>query len=189
MSTELQSDTKLSADLQLKPELSQISIIVLLIIAELSLLTSFYFSWHGKPVVLPASVGLLCLGMSGFAWWKSQRAIDLSNSSPTQISNNHGVKVITDTRAVESDSTVKNIAMLLETMSVRERLPNADGLVFNGEILPDTKDEAVKAIETINNTTKVLEDEINDAQKESAKMIKSVPVGCEVNTHSGIAGK
>ena len=194
MSLESKLETNLSASLQLKPELSQISIIVLLIIAGLSFLTSFYFSWHDKAWWLPTITGIVCLISSGVAWWKSQRAIDLGNSSPTEISGNNGLRIITDTRAIESNNAIKNLAKIIETVSVRQPLPPADGVLSeDGEILKNSGNDGKKATEEINELVKKkaieLEQSCINIQRENAEEVIFPPVEDNILEHSGIADK
>ncbi|MEJ1366290.1 MAG: hypothetical protein RPU42_14540 [Candidatus Sedimenticola sp. (ex Thyasira tokunagai)] len=187
-------ETNLSASLQLKPELSQISIIVLLIISGLSFLTSFYFSWHEKSWWLPAITGIVCLIFSGVAWWRSQRAIDLGNSFPTEVSGNNGLRVTTDTRAIESNNAINNLAKIIETVSVRQPLPPADGVLSEkGEILRNSENNGKKATEKINELIKKKEIELGQSciniQRENAEEVIVPPVEANILEHSGVADK
>ena len=184
----------ISASLQLKPELSQISIIVLLIILGISFLTSFYFSWHEKSWWLPAITGTICLILSGVAWWRSQRAIDLGNSSPTEIANDKGLRIVTDTRAIESENAINNLAKIIETISLRQPLPPADGLISeNGKVLENSEIEGKKATEAINNSIKNkandLEESCINNQRKSAEKVIVPPTDKYIDIHSGVASK
>jgi len=194
MSLESKVETNLSAKLLLKPELSQISIIVLLFISGSSFFSSFYFSWHGKTWWLPAIVGTLCLCVAGIGWWKSQRAIDLGNSSPTEISDCNGLRVITDTRAIESKNAIKNLAKIIEAVSLRQPLPHADGLLSDsGEIVTNSGDEGRRLTEEINRVIEKkgveLEQSCIDVQRGDAEKVIIPPVEEKIQEHSGVAEK
>ena len=185
-------DTKISASLNLKPELSQISIIVILVISGLSFLTSFYFLWHGKPWWLPATAGTVCLLLSVIAWWRSQRAIDLGNSFPTEISDNNGLRVITDTRAIESKNAINNLAKIIETVSLRQPLPHADGIISEkGKVLENSEMEGREVTERINALLKTKARDFGKSyiniQKDSAQKVINPPIDENIVIHSGIA--
>lgn len=194
MSPEPKFGANVSANLHLKPELSQVSIIVLLIISGASFLTSFYFSWHEKSWWLPAITGSVCLVLSGIAWWRSQRAVDLGNSSPTEISGTNGLRVITDTRTIDSESAANNLARIIETISLRQPLPPASGIVSeNGDVLDNSEADGRKATEEINSLIKTkignLESSCIIDQLESAEKAIIPPIDQEIEVHSGIAIK
>lgn len=194
MSPEFKVVANSSANLQLKPELSQISIIVLLIISGISFLTGFYFLWHEKSWWLPEITGLFCLLLAGIAWWRSQRAIDLGNSLPTEICDIHGLRVITDTRAIDSNNTANNLAKIIQTVALRQPLPPASGIISeNGSVIDNSEVEARKATEKINQLIKEkvsnLESSCIASQRPSADKAIVPPIDQAIEVHSGIAKK
>lgn len=181
-------------DIQLKPELSQIALITLLLISGISFFVSFYFTWYDKNSTLPLLVALLSLALVSLGWWKSQRAIDMANSSPTEIVCPDGSRLLTDTRAIESTNSVKQLASIIETMSVRQPLPEASGLIdTEGKVIQNSELKSNQIVDSINlkisGFIKTMEENLIKQQEEKANAIQEIPIDEKLSKHSGITNK
>ena len=142
----------LKAEVLVNPILSQSVLTVLSLISVIPLGAGLYFLWHDKPSAwVPITIFFVLLVVVCVGWWRSQRSIDMGNSNPTQISDRHGNKIQTDTRILESENSISHLGVLLQSIGVREPLPEPDGFVDErGQSVPNSRDSAAERISDIN---------------------------------------
>ena len=178
----------ISAKLSLNPKLSQISIIISLLISAISFLSCFVFIWNEKNWVVPCLVGTLFLAVSCIGWWRSQRAIDMSNSTPTELTGLDGIKILTDTRAIESNNAVNNLSKIMQVIANRNPLPEANGLIDdNGNIVPNSAEASNQVVNNINSENLKSSDSIRNLIFENQKHILNLPIDDEIDKHNGLA--
>lgn len=186
--TNMEVSADISAKLSLNPKLSQISIIISLFISAISFLSGFVFIWNGKNWVVPCLVGTLFLAVSCVGWWRSQRAIDMSNSTPTELTGINGVKILTDTRAIESNNAVNNLSKIMQIIAHRNPLPEANGLIDNnGNVIPNSVDASNQVINKINAENLSVSDAIEKLLFANQGHILDLPIDNEIEKHNGLA--
>jgi len=186
--TNVEVSADISAKLSLNPKLSQISIIISLFISAISYLSSFVFIWNAKNWIVPCLVGTLFLAVSCVGWWRSQRAIDMSNSTPTELTGINGVKIFTDTRAIESNNAVNNLSKIMQVIAHRSPLPEANGLIDNnGNVIPNSIDASNLVINKINEENSSSSETIEKLLFSNQSHILNLPVDNELEKHNGLA--
>lgn len=89
------------------------------------------------------------MGVAVRAWLSSQSDTDLHASTPTTITLPHGRAITTDSRNLRSKTAVDGLIQLCEAYH-RTPLPQADGIIENGVIVPDSAAEAQARVLLIN---------------------------------------
>lgn len=144
------------AQVSVTPPLSHSVLVVLILASMVPLIAGLYFLWYEKiNTWVPFSIFFFLIAVVAIGWWKSQRLIDMGNVSQTTVSDQKGNQIITDSRMLESTNAIEHLGLLLQSMGVREPLPEPDGIVNNnGKILENSKQEANKMAEKINRQIK-----------------------------------
>lgn len=144
---------KINADVSLSANKSQALPLALMGLSAISLVASLFFlaitperCW--LPVVFTiafASVGVVL-------WTRSHKVSELDGGNPTEIfDSQRGLRVSTDSRALESPVAVQHLAELLSQVAHRRPLPEPDGMVDGqGNPQPQKKIEAQELVSKIN---------------------------------------
>jgi hypothetical protein len=164
MATQGLTPANVSANVSVTPILSQSVLTTILLISIIPLSVGFYFLWHEKDGTwIPFIIFFVLIAIACIGWWRSQKSIDMGNASPTQITDKHGNKLVTDTRVLESSNAIAQLGDLLQSIGFRNPLPEPDGMVdSNGLVIPDSQDQARNIVDKTNNTLSVQTQEIVD---------------------------
>jgi hypothetical protein len=142
----------LATRVDLKPQRSQVVLLTMFGFATVALLLGAYMLTSnqaaGWAFVLLAVVAA---GIPAWGWFSAQSDTDLHESRPTTISTADGLMVTTDSRILRSPVAAQAFMQLIE-VSKRQRLPEADGLVQGGVLLPDSIEAANVVVQQINET-------------------------------------
>lgn len=144
---------KVDTAISLSANKSQSIPLALIVLAGISLIATLVFLGIApERCWLPL---LLTLGFSiagGTLWWRSHKAAELEGGSHTEIHDvTKGLRLVTDSRSLESPLAVQNLASLLTQICHREPLPEPDGMIDSaGNPQPDRKQEASAAVSYAN---------------------------------------
>lgn len=155
--------SNLKAKILLNPAKSQIFLISLLLLSFFLLALGMFFLWHNKLIgLLFFFSGMILVGASIYGWFVSQKSIDLDENIPTTVFKDKDiVQISTDSRSLNSKQATQCLINLIQTISVREELPYADGVVTkNGS--PCTDPESLKKAHEITNNINQQAKEINN---------------------------
>lgn len=148
-------NTGVKASVVLKPERSQVLVILLGGIAAVSVFTGFVFLWHKHDLSwVPLLSAAVFTGLSLFAWNKSHRSADMANALPTIVEDDHtGLRVSVDPRALASPESFQLVEKVFSLIAHREPLPEPDGTVgasASDNPQPEGKAEAVEGVRLAN---------------------------------------
>ena len=188
MIPDVEVKTDVSAKFSLNPKLSQISIILSFAISAISFFSSFVFVWNQKDSTVPFFTGSLFLVVACIGWLRAQRAIDMSGAIPTEVIGSNGLRISTDTRAIESDSTVKNLSKIIQVLAYRHPLPKPDGLIdSNGNIIPNSECESHDLVDAINSENSQAAQNFEKLLFEKQTRISELPIDSAIEKHNGLA--
>ena len=169
------ASVSLGAKIFVSPVLSHSVLTIILFISILPLCAGILFLWYDKDhswilfLISFLLIIIVCVG-----WWRSQKFIDLGSSNPTIISDKHGNHIVTDARTLESENSVAQLGFLLQSIGMRNPLPEPNGLVDNkGDTLPDTQHKAIELVNNINNNLREKNQNfINEATRAPVKAVQ-----------------
>lgn len=95
-----------------------------------------------------AVVAMVFIAASLWAWLRSQPDVDLQTATPTTLSMN-GTTFSTDSRTLRNEGAVNAMLRIIEA-SQRKVLPQADGIIENGVVVPGSEEVARTRTEQIN---------------------------------------
>lgn len=136
----------LKADVSISANKSQALPLSLVGLSAISLIAGFIFLWlEPTKCWLPIMLAVVFAGAGGALWWRSHKASELEGGSPTEVvDTQRGVRVLTDSRSLESPVAVQHLAELVTQIAHRCPLPEPDGMVdAQGNPQPNRKQEAV----------------------------------------------
>lgn len=140
--------------IKVKPEGSHAFVVTFAVIGGVCLLTGFGLLGFGSGLraAVPIAIGLLLEVGAYVAWWHSHRDVDLKGGPATTIIDRQtGMQVTTDTRAITTPKSVRQLASLFRSLAHRQPLPEPDGFVDEeGAPVPEAKADAVAKVESIN---------------------------------------
>lgn len=156
-----------TANVDMQPKASQIFLIGIIVLAAFCMACGTYLLSGERPN--PA--GWACFGLTAlfgltavWSWRTSQSDSDLHSAVPTTVSQPDGLVVTTDSRNLRSTIAVQGLLQLCEA-HVRRKLPEADGIVENGVVIPESKILANSQVQRINQEVetqaKLLENLVN----------------------------
>jgi len=137
---------ELKAQFRFAPLRSQVFVVTLLLGGIAITLLSFSFLWNEKETWrIPCAIGLLMIGAAFVAWLLSHRDVDRRDTVPTTFaSTRFGVTVSMDARSLDSDTSRRLFARLVNIATHRRPLPTPDGIVSSDmQPIPNSQAEAV----------------------------------------------
>lgn len=162
MATQGHTSANISANVSVAPILSQSVLTTIILVSIIPLSVGFYFLWHAKDGTwVPFTIFFILIAIACIGWWRSQSSIDMGNASPTQITDKHGNKLVTDTRMFESSNAIARLGELLQSIGFRNPLPEPDGMVDpTGAVIPDSQEQAREIVKRTNDTLSAKTQEI-----------------------------
>lgn len=167
---------KVQASVNINPNRSQTFLVSLVGLAAILASGSAYLN--------DSPLGWAFLGLSTLAfvaaslcWWKSQPDVDSENAHPTNLALSQGGAISTDARTIRDPRAMRHLLQIIEAMTTRQPLPDADGLIDDElKLIPNSKEQAQAVTQEINNDTQAVTNELLDALKlsESADTVSPV---------------
>jgi hypothetical protein len=143
----------LKADVSLSANKSQALPLALIGLSAISLIAGFVFlAIEPGKCWLPIALAVtFCIG-GAVLWWRSHKSSEFEGSSTTEIiDSERGLRVSTDSRALESPMAIQHLAGLLTQVAHRSPLPEPDGMIdMHGIPQPHRKLEAQSIVNQAN---------------------------------------
>lgn len=144
------SNATVTTKVDLKPQGSQTWLVGFLVLSGLALILGAGLLGFSKD----AGWGLIAFSallafISAWGWFVAHVDADLSDAKPTTISTPAGLTFSTDSRTLRSPTAADALALLIEA-STRQKLPDADGIIENGVLVPNSADAANARVHQIN---------------------------------------
>lgn len=140
------------ANVDMQPKASQIFLVGIIALAAFCMACGTFLLSGERP----NSAGWACFGLTGLfgltavlSWRKSQSDSDLHSAVPTTVSLPDGLVLTTDSRNLRSTIAVQGLRQLCEA-PLRRKLPDADGIVENGVVIPGSEALANSQVQRIN---------------------------------------
>ena len=165
-------DTKISVN----PVKSQVVLIAVLIIACVSLVTSFSFLALEKyiPAIFPSLVGVSLLWFAIKGWNKSQELIDSGEAKEMQIqTSSDSIEIRGDSKQIIANpEAIQQLVEAFGNIVNRKPLPEPDGLVDNNLQIKDNSQESAKEIiDSVNLENQKITDELLTQMHSSSEVI------------------
>jgi hypothetical protein len=145
------SRATLDAQVNLTPVASQTFLVAVAVAGCISILcgTALILAGHDAGWILEGlAVLLICAAL--WAWLRSHSDVDLQTSAPTVLSLPNGAGITTDSRTLRDDGAVNALVRIFEA-NQRKLLPDADAIIENGMLVPNSGAAARARTEQINN--------------------------------------
>src|SRR4051812_10286933 len=118
-SAKVKADVALSATKSQALPLSMMGLSSICLVAGLGL-------WWVQPerCWLPLGLSVVFAAVGSLLWWRSHSSSEFDGNSPTEIVDGlRGVRVLTDSRSLESPKAIQHLAQLLTQIAHRAPLP------------------------------------------------------------------
>ncbi|AWL05900.1 hypothetical protein ACFOHT_19430 [Massilia oculi] len=169
-----------TTQVELKPNGSQTLLVAMVVLAGVSLIAGAGMLMMDKDAGWAfVALSLLFAAAPAWGWFSAQADTDLHDSKPTTISTANGLIATTDSRTLRSPAATQALAQLIE-VSQRQKLPQADGIIENGVLLPDSAEAANVVVQQIND---IVEEQARalDAQVQRLEDVPTVAQRPEVD--------